>query len=98
MKLLDEPRLAETRFANDLDELALARSRALPATGQKVELLTTADEWRQGSRASSPPTAARADNAEKEDRLGYAFEFAWTLLLADEKTGDLPLHACRDQH
>ena len=45
-----------------------------------------------GPRASSPPAAARADNAEKEDRFGYAFEFARALLLADEKTGDLPLH------
>ena len=98
VELLDEPRLAETRFANDLDELALARSGALPTPRKQAQFLFAADERRQGSRAASPPAAARADDAKELNRLGYAFEFTWTLLLNDEKPGDLPLDVHGDEH
>jgi hypothetical protein len=98
LKLLNEPRLAETRFANDLDELTLAGLRALPAAGQKAEFLLTADERRYRPRAAPPPAAAPADDPKELDRLGYAFEFAWSLLLNDKKSGDLSLDVHGDEH
>ena len=46
MKLLDQPRLSETRLADDLDELALAGADAVPATEQRPNVLLAPDEGR----------------------------------------------------
>ena len=44
VKLLHQPRLAQARLADDQRELALAFTRAIPAPGEKIELLLTPDE------------------------------------------------------
>ena len=44
MKLLDQPGLAQARLADDQRELALALAGAIPAPGEKIELLLTPDE------------------------------------------------------
>ena len=44
VKLLHQPRLAQAWLADDQRKLALAFARALPAPGEKIELLLTPDE------------------------------------------------------
>ena len=44
VKLLHQPRLAQARLADNQRELALALAGALPAPGEKIELLLTPDE------------------------------------------------------
>ena len=44
VKLLDQPRLAQARLADDQSELPLALTGAIPAPGEKIELLLTPDE------------------------------------------------------
>ena len=69
VELLDEPRLTEGQFANDLDELALTpRSGALPTPRKQAQFLFAADERRQGSRAASPPAAASRGRREELNR------------------------------
>jgi hypothetical protein len=46
-KLLDEPRFADPRLADDQRELAFARARTLPAPPQKIELFLAPDERRR---------------------------------------------------
>ena len=75
-ELIDEPRLAEARFADDQHDLAFAGPRAFPAARQQAQLLLAADERRQNSSAAPSTAAAGANDAEELDRLGYAFEFA----------------------
>src|SRR5271169_4294164 len=60
VELLDQARLAEAGLADDLDELALARPRALPAPQQHRDLLLAADQWRQRALARAPAAAAGA--------------------------------------
>ena len=98
MELLNEPRLAEPRFADDQHELAFASLCALPAARQHAELLLAPDEGRQRPRAASSAAAAGANDAKELDRLGHAFEFARALLLSDEETGDLALDVHGDEH
>ena len=89
-KLLDEPRLADAGFADDLDELPLAFRRPFPTSEQEVELLLAPDEWSQ--RASAEATgAACAHNAIETDRLRDPLDFAGALLLDDEEPDDLAL-------
>ena len=76
VKLLDEPRLAEARLADDEDELPIACPRPLPAARQEVQFLLAADERRKRPPAASPAAAALADNAEKLDWLADALELA----------------------
>jgi hypothetical protein len=44
VKLLDQPRLAQTRLADNQRELALALAGAIPASGEKIKLLLTPDK------------------------------------------------------
>ena len=44
VKLLHQPGLAQARLADDQRELALALARAIPASGEKIELLLTPDK------------------------------------------------------
>ena len=92
MELLDKPRLAEARLADDQRELAFARPRALPAALKQAKLLLAADERRQATarRPFGPPPLARTMRKSWTGR-GHALEFARTLILRDEKPRDLPL-------
>ena len=68
-KLIDEPRLADAGFTDDLDELTLARASPLPAAREQVQLLFAADERRRRPPAGTPTAAARANDAVQSDRL-----------------------------
>jgi hypothetical protein len=46
MELLDEPRLAESRFADDQHQLAFASLCAVPPARKRTELLLAADKRR----------------------------------------------------
>jgi hypothetical protein len=98
MKLLDEPRLAQARFADDQHELAFARQGALPAALKQAKLLLAADKRRQRPRVAPTAAAARANDPEKLDRGRNALEFACALILGHEKPRDLPLHVRGHDH
>ena len=51
VELLDQPRLAQARFTDNLDKLALALACALPAPEQHRDLVVATDERRQRSLA-----------------------------------------------
>ena len=97
MELLDEPRLAEARPADDQHELAFARKSALPAAREYGQLLLAADERRPRPYAAPAAGAARAHDAKELDRSGHAFEFARALLFGDEKPRGLALHVQGDE-
>jgi len=59
-ELLDEPRFAEAGLADDLNELPLAGSRALPASEEDPEVVFAPDERRVGAGPNAPAAAARA--------------------------------------
>ena len=44
VKLLHQPRLAQTRLADDQRQLALALAGAIPASGEKIKLLLAPDK------------------------------------------------------
>ena len=60
-KLLDQARLADAGFADDLDELTLAFERARPTARQQRKLVLAADQRRQSARPATrrPPPLAR---------------------------------------
>ena len=97
-KLLDQPRLAHARLADDQRQLTLAFARALPAPGEKIELLLASNERRQRPRAAAPARAARANDAIECRRLGRAFQRMRAAILGDEQARDLTLNAGGDQH
>ena len=87
-----EPRLAEARLADDLDELALAAPRALPAAHEQGEVLLAADEGRERPSAASPAAAARPHEAIEDGPAGDALEIVRALVLGDEEARDVALH------
>ena len=95
-KLLDQPRFAEARLADDQRELPLAAARALPAAREDVEFLGAADQRRRRARAAAPAAAAGAHDAVELRLFGHAFQFMLALVLGDEQARDLPVHAARD--
>jgi hypothetical protein len=97
-KLLDQPRLADARLADDQRQLAFAGTRALPAPAEQIELLLAADERRQRPRAAPPAAAARAHDAIEGKRFRHALEVMRASVLRDEQACDLPLHGRRHEH
>ena len=96
-KLLDEPRLAEARLADDLDELAFAAARPLEAPHQERQVVLAADERRERARPAASSGAARAHNSVERDRRRHALERMRALVLGDEEARDLPLHGGGDE-
>ena len=89
MKLLEQPRLAHARFADDQDELAFACPGALPSACEQAQFLLAPDERRERPSAAAPSSAAGANDAEELDRLRHALELSRALLLGDEEPSDL---------
>jgi hypothetical protein len=98
MKLVQEPRLAQARFAHDQHELTFACPSALPSACEQAQFLLAPDEERQRPRAAPSTAAARANDSEELDRLGNAFEFARGLRLGDEEPRDLALDVHGNEH
>ena len=95
-KFLDQPRLADTRFANNQHQLPVTLPRPLPAPHQHGDLLVTTDQRRETALPRAASDTARPYQAEQGHRLRYASEFVTAALLDNKQTGDLPLHARRD--
>jgi hypothetical protein len=91
VKLLHQPRLAQAGLADDQRELAFAFVRALPAPGEKIELLLTPDERRQRPRAAAPATAACANDAIERHRRRHSLDLVLAAVLRHEQSGRLPL-------
>jgi hypothetical protein len=83
-KLLDQPRLAQARLADDERELTLALASALPAPAEEIELLLASDERGQGARAAAPAAAASANDAIERHWLRHAFELMRAAVLSDK--------------
>jgi hypothetical protein len=96
-KLFDQPRLAHPWLADDKRELTLAVPRALPATTERLELLSTPDERGQCALAAAPAGDARADNAVERHWRRHAFELVRSAVLGDEKASGLTLHRGGDE-
>ena len=94
-KFLDQARLAEARFADNLHELALALPRALPAPQQHRDFLLAPDQRRQRALPGAPPAAARAHDAVEHRRLRHALQRLRAAILGDEQPRDLPPDSCR---
>ena len=84
-KFLDQPGLAHARLADDQRKLALALARAIPAPGEKIELLLAPDQRRQRARGAPPATAARANDAIERDRRRHPLELMRAPVLDDEQ-------------
>ena len=83
-KLIDKPRLADAGFADDLDELTLARASPLPAAREQIQLLFAAHERRRRPPTRTPTGAARANDAIETDRFRYVIEVTSRPLLGYE--------------
>jgi hypothetical protein len=97
-KLIDEARLAESRLADDLNELPGAGLCAPPAPDEEIEIVFATDKPRLHPRASAPAAAARAHDSVQNRRTRNAFEFAWAFVFDDEQARDLSLHGGSDEH
>ena len=71
MKLVQEPGLAQARFADDQHELAFARPGTLPTTSEQAQFFLAADEGRQNPSAAPPTAAAGANDTKELDRFDY---------------------------
>src|SRR5262249_51809291 len=70
-----DPRLADTRFAREQDDTALALPSLSPAAQQQLDLFLTPDQRRQAPRAQRLETALDGtgpDHLPRTDRLGKA--------------------------
>src|SRR5437879_2170479 len=97
---LDEPRLADARFAGDEDHRSLARAHLLPALAQQPQLVLAPHKRCKAVPPGHVETAARAARLEylvQRDWLAYALETARAVLLDDEQAGDQPLRCAGDQ-
>ncbi len=97
-ELLDQPRLAEAGFPDDLHELAFALNSARPAAHKERELVLAADERRQCSRPAAPAAAAGAHDAVERDRLRDPLELLRALVFNNEQPRRLPQDARSDEH
>ena len=92
-------RLAETGFAADQHDLAVARLGARPTAQQQVDLLVAADEPAQCRPAHCLEPArdeARAQHAPDRHRLGDTFDLDRAEIAVFEKVADQPARACGD--
>ena len=64
MEFLDEPRLADPRFADYQHQLAVALPRPLPAPHQYGDFLIAAHKRRQMTLPGTAPAAARPNEPE----------------------------------
>ena len=64
MEFLNEPRLADSGFADDRHQLALALPRPLPAPHQHGDFLVAAHKRRQVTLPGTAPAAARPNDPE----------------------------------
>src|SRR5215471_14530430 len=69
-ELLDQPRLADARLADDQHKLRFACARAFPTARQQAQFLLAADEGRKLTHAGAASAAARPHNEEQVD--GFA--------------------------
>ena len=97
VKLLHQPGLAQARLADDQRELALAFVCALPAPGEKIELLLTPDERRQRTRAAAPAAAACAHHPIERHGRRHPLELVLAAVLRDKQPGGLALHGRGDE-
>ena len=96
-ELLDQPRFAEARFADDQRELPFAAARTFPATREDIELLAAADQRGRRARTAPPAAAAGAHDAVELRLFGHSLQLMLALVLGDEQFGDLAVHAGRDR-
>jgi hypothetical protein len=100
VQLVDEPRLADSRFAEDHDVLPLAVSRAFPAIDEYSKLHVAADEARQPSRRNVESAAypARLHDAVERHRLANALQHLRPAVLDHEKPSNQALRGGGDDH
>ena len=99
MELLHQPRLAEARLADDLNELALAGlARAPSAACMSASSSSRPTNGVSARGAAAPSAAARPHDAIERHRRRHALELMGALVLGDEQPGRLPLHARGDEH
>ncbi len=97
-KLINKSRLADPGLADDLNELPVAASRALPALDEDPEIVVAPDERRLDARAGAPAAAAGAHDPMQYRRARNAFEFMRAFVFDDEQARDLSPHGRRDEH
>src|SRR6516165_9945656 len=95
MEFLNEPRLADSRLADDEQQLAAALPRPLPAPHQHGDFLVATHQRRETALPCATTAAARPHEAEQRHRLRHALEFVAAALLGDKQAGDLTLDPCR---
>src|SRR5262249_25202234 len=98
MEFLYEPRLAQSRLADDQHQLAVALPRPLPAPPQHGDFLITTRQRRETALPGAASAAARPHDPIKDYRLGHPFEVMAATLLGDKQPRDLALHSRRDHH
>ena len=100
VQLVDEPRLPDSRLAEDDDVLPLAVLRPLPAIDERRQLDVAADEARQASRRDIEPAAhpARLHDAVERHRLAHALQHLRPAVLDHEHPGDQALRRGGDHH
>ena len=97
-KLINKSRLADSGLADDLNELPLAASRALPALDQDPEIVVAPDERRLDARAGATAPTAGAHDTMQNRRARNAFEFMRAFVFDNEQARDLSPHGRRDEH
>src|SRR6516165_7084678 len=97
-ELLDEPRLADARLADDQHKLTFACASAFPTARQQTQFLLAADERGQRPRGCPPAAATRPHNEEQIDGFGYAIQLTRAPFLRDEEAWDLAQNVCGDEH
>src|SRR6516162_6321 len=96
-----EARLADTGFAGDQHDLAVARLGARPAAQQYIELLVTADQQGQPRSAQGLEPArdpARTQYLPRRHRLGDALDLDGAQIAILEEIADQPARARRDHY
>src|SRR5262245_48751247 len=96
-KLIDQPRLADARLADDEQELPLARVGPFPSAGHDAKVLFAADKRGENPGARSAAAATDAHDAIERHRNRDALEFMRAPVLDDEEPGNLPVNGSGDQ-
>ncbi len=97
VKLPHKPRLAQAGLTDDQRELALALAGAIPAPGEKIELLLAPDEGGENARPATPAAAARAHDAIERHRRRQPLELVLAAVLRDKQPGGLPVDGGCDE-
>jgi class 3 adenylate cyclase len=83
-KLIDETRLPDSGLADDLNELPLAASRALPAFDENCEIVVAPDKRRLDARSCATAPAAGPHDPVQNRRACNAFEFVRAFVFDNE--------------